>query len=132
MMPPRLVYFTARIRDDSSLEEVGRRVEQMLGLSFTRYEGKRFSVPVLETTVLGIAVALLPVRSLQADAPQRYQLQGRQPLDDDADFADESTKIDDYILHVLNRHEPGRWYFPSERESRIDVGLEVGRIQDEQ
>lgn len=129
--PPRMVYFSVRTRDDSSLEEVGLRVERMLGLRFSPYEGKWFPGPVLECTVLGIWVVLAPVTSEQVDAPARYQLQGRQRPTDDAIFADAYHDIDDYILHVLNEHEPGRWYFPSERERRIDAGLERGRIQDD-
>jgi hypothetical protein len=33
---------------------------------------------------------------------------------------------------VLNEREPGRWYFPSEREHRVDAGHEQGRIQDDE
>jgi hypothetical protein len=79
---------------------------------------------------LGIWIVLTPVVSEQPDAPSRYQLQGRQYPDDESIFSDEIAFIDDYVLHVLNRHEPGRWYFPSKRESRIDAGLDQGKIQD--
>lgn len=129
---PRMVYFSVRTRDDASLGEVGRRVEEILGLRFSPYEGKWFSGPALECTVLGIWIVLTSVASEQSDAPRRYQLQGRQRPTDDSEFADEYHDIDDYILHVLNGCEPGRWYFPSERERRIDAGLEQGRIQDDE
>jgi hypothetical protein len=113
------------------LEGVGRRVEKMLGLRLSPYEGKWFTDRVLECTVLGIWVVLAPVTSEQPDAPPRYQLQGRQRPGDSAVFSDEYHDIDDYLLHILNEHEPGLWYFPSERERRIDAGLDLGRIQDE-
>jgi len=67
---------------------------------------------------------------MQVDGPQRFQLQGRQRLGDDADFADEIHLIDDYILHVLEPQAPGCWYQPSKAEASIDAGLDEGRIQD--
>jgi hypothetical protein len=127
---PRLVYFSVRTSDESSLEEVARRVSRIIGIELAPYAGKRFSGPAMSATVLGIEIALARVESLQADAPTRCQLQGRQPFEDRSEFAHEAHMIDDYVLHVLNRQEPGRWYCPSEDETRIDAGLDDGRIQD--
>jgi len=127
---PRRVYFNVRTRDDSDLQNVGNRIEKILGVTLSPYTGTRYDIPVLETTVLGIWIVLAPVQSVQADAPKRYQLKGRQRPSDDTEFSEEFHDIDDYILHILNDHEPGRWYYPSETEARIDLGLEQGRVQD--
>jgi hypothetical protein len=127
---PRAVQFSVRIRDESDLASVGRRVEQMLEIHLSPYSGKYLEGPALAATVLGVWVALVRVDSLQVDAPQRYQLQGRQPPEDKTRYRSYND-IDDYILHVLGLHEPGRWYRPSHRELRIDAGVQGGRIQDE-
>src|SRR5262245_31693462 len=95
---PRMVYFSVRTRDDVDIETVKDRVEKILGLNLTPYLGRLYEPPAFEATVLGIWIILVEVKSLQIDAPHRYQLQGRQRPDDDADFNADIQDIDDYIL----------------------------------
>lgn len=120
---PSIVQFSVRTKDGKSLGEVARRVEKIFDLRFTTYEGKYFDVPVLQTRILGLWVVLLEVQSVRQGAPVRFQLQARQAPEDD-EICEVFHDISDYVLRVLESHEPGKWYLPTESEVSVDVGLQ--------
>lgn len=126
---PQLVYFSASLRDDAELEEVGQRIERIFNLPLRPYVGRRTEYPQLESTALGLEITLTEVHSLQRDAPRRYAFEGTQPYNDQSLYRDEVRHIDDWIHRILQRHESG-WYVPSWRELNIDSGIRKGRIQD--
>lgn len=126
---PSLVNFTARLRDDAELEEVGQRIERIFNLPLRPYVGRRTEYPQLESTAFGLQITLNQIHSLQRDAPRRYAFAARQPFDDDTVYGDDTIFIDDWVRRILQRHEAG-WYVPSWREQNIDCGIRKGRIQD--
>jgi hypothetical protein len=124
------VYFSVRTRDDATtLAELARRVNRLLNVRMVPEDSPRYERRVMTTRVLGLEISLASAQSLERYAPRRFQLSARQPFGDRGYVHQGTHHIDGWLLRVLERHEPGRWYRPSPFEGLIDTGLESWKVQ---
>jgi len=107
--------FQVRIREATTLAEVGTRVEQALECTFHRSEARLFAgTPALETTLLGLWITLSILGGEPDGEAQTFVLMGTLKDDLDVRWGGDLPRIDisKFILGVLRSYDSGAWNIP--------------------
>lgn len=111
--------FQVRIKEDTTLNELGRRVGRILDCTFAPSHAKFFEGDAaLETRSLGLWIALSGDPEILEGQRRTYILMGTLADDLEADWDDDGDliNISPYILELLTKYDNSAWYIPELEE----------------